>query len=147
MTTLYQYLIKSTYCSDPLLVLKAELGRNSDDRNDIYNVNAIVVKDEDNIDHIQLRTRYYFTSLANREYYLYFYFESRVYIEPNLNSFSDKKFIRKILEEHDRLATECIDDTKFRSDEFDGFNSDITIKLLDYDHHSTILHNWWTGQD
>jgi len=144
---MYKYLIKSTYCSDPTFVTKTELGRSPEDSKDIYNVNAIVKKDEHGIDHIQLRTRYYFTRLTNINDYLYFYFESRIYIEPNLHGFSDKNFIRRILEEHDQLATQCINATKFRKDQFEGFNADIAIKLLDYDHHSTTLHNWWTGQD
>src|SRR5690606_28386700 len=101
----YTYVIKSTYCSDLMLVDKSELGVDPTHEKDIYNVYAVGDTDSDNVDYLKLRTRYYFGSLDDINHFLYCYFESSVYIDPDPSPFAENlAFVIDILKVHDQFA-------------------------------------------
>lgn len=141
----YTYQVKPNYCSSFELVPKFELGERNDLKKDIYDVNAVGIKDKNGEDCLQLRTRYYFFSFKNLEDFLYCYYESLVYVKPNINPFGmDLNFIKHILELHDNFAIDCLKNKSIDSTKFYGFEN-TTFKKLDYEKHSQILYNWMNG--
>ncbi|MBK8517627.1 MAG: hypothetical protein IPL55_15485 [Saprospiraceae bacterium] len=67
----YTYKIETSFCSDFMLVPKSELGESNESTKDIYDVYAIGDTDENGIDFLILRTRYYFVSLIDKENFLF----------------------------------------------------------------------------
>ena len=130
----YTYIIQTSFCSDFMLVPKYELGVSNESNEDIYNVYAIGDTDENNVDFLKLRTRYYFTSLQDKENFLFCYFESQVYLSPNANPFaSDKNFVEMVLQQHDSFALDCLNgkeiDTHNNNNKFKYFEKGNSLEL------------------
>lgn len=142
----YTYKIETSFCSDFMLVPKSELGESNESTKDIYDVYAIGDTDENGIDFLILRTRYYFVSLIDKENFLFCYFESHVYVSPNASPFAtDKNFVEMVLKKHDFFAIECLDGKKIDSNKFPNFSFNIGIKNINYSKHADEIMKWMKG--